>query len=72
MCLTPESLTGIVLTGKHAIVHERLAIMDPDSGKQPLVAEDGSVQILAQPHDTRRTCVNTHFLPKKTLSTPPN
>lgn len=27
--------------GKHAIAHERLAIIDPDSGSQPLVSPDG-------------------------------
>ena len=33
-----------VYTGEHAILsHERLAIVDPLSGKQPLFSEDGSV-----------------------------
>ena len=33
-----------VYTGRNAILsHERLAIVDPLSGKQPLVSEDGTV-----------------------------
>lgn len=30
-------------THKHGIAHERLAIMDPESGAQPLTSEDGNV-----------------------------
>ena len=39
--------------GKHAIAHERLAIIDPDSGSQPLVSPDGSgtnTQCSTKPH----------------------
>jgi len=35
----------IVGNGKHGIAHERLAIIDPDSGAQPLTNEDGSVML---------------------------
>ena len=31
----------------HGIAHERLAIMDPESGEQPLVSEDGNVIVAA-------------------------
>ena len=31
----------------HGIAHERLAIMDPESGSQPLVSEDGNVIVAA-------------------------
>lgn len=31
----------------HGIAHERLAIMDPESGSQPLVSRDGSVIVAA-------------------------
>lgn len=33
--------SGYKVYGKHAIAHERLAIIDPDSGSQPLVSPDG-------------------------------
>jgi asparagine synthase (glutamine-hydrolysing) len=39
----PEN--GIMLP--HGIAHERLAIMDPESGSQPLVSADGSVFVAA-------------------------
>ena len=31
----------------HGIAHERLAIMDPESGSQPLVSEDGHIIVAA-------------------------
>ena len=31
----------------HGIAHERLAIMDPESGSQPLVSEDGNIIVAA-------------------------
>jgi asparagine synthase (glutamine-hydrolysing) len=31
----------------HGIAHERLAIMDPESGEQPLVSADGNVMVAA-------------------------
>lgn len=31
----------------HGIAHERLAIMDPESGEQPLVSEDGNIIVAA-------------------------
>ena len=35
------------IPNSHGIAHERLAIMDPDSGEQPLVSEDGNVIVAA-------------------------
>ena len=35
------------ITHAHGIAHERLAIMDPESGSQPLVSPDGSVIVAA-------------------------
>jgi asparagine synthetase B (glutamine-hydrolysing) len=32
----------IQVYGSNAIAHERLAIIDPDSGSQPLVSPDGN------------------------------
>mmetsp|Transcript_1425 Transcript_1425/g.2017 ORF Transcript_1425/g.2017 Transcript_1425/m.2017 type:complete len:593 (+) Transcript_1425:100-1878(+) len=34
---------GIVLEGPHAIAHERLAIVDPESGEQPLISQDENI-----------------------------
>lgn len=42
--------SGYVLRGlknEHGIAHERLAIIDPDSGSQPLVSPDGKVTVAA-------------------------
>ena len=41
MVISADAEKGIVLP--HGIAHERLAIMDPESGSQPLVSHDGSV-----------------------------
>lgn len=41
--LTFENEEGL----KHGIAHERLAIMDPESGEQPLVSEDGNIIVAA-------------------------
>ncbi|KAG5181263.1 asparagine synthase [Tribonema minus] len=35
----------IVGNGKHGIAHERLAIIDPESGAQPLTSHDGTVML---------------------------
>lgn len=35
------------IPNSHGIAHERLAIMDPESGEQPLVSEDGNVIVAA-------------------------
>lgn len=40
-CLPPTRSLLNQVYGKHAIAHERLAIIDPDSGSQPLVSPDG-------------------------------
>jgi len=32
---------SLQVCGSHGIAHERLAIIDPDSGSQPLVSPDG-------------------------------
>ena len=37
--------SGAHVTAGHAIGHERLAIMDPDSGAQPLFSEDRSIAL---------------------------
>lgn len=42
-----ESPTSSPRSVHHAIGHERLAIMDPESGEQPLVNEDGTVIVAA-------------------------
>mmetsp|Transcript_13863 Transcript_13863/g.33856 ORF Transcript_13863/g.33856 Transcript_13863/m.33856 type:complete len:627 (+) Transcript_13863:60-1940(+) len=34
---------GIVVEEPHAIAHERLAIIDPESGEQPLMSPDGNI-----------------------------
>jgi asparagine synthase (glutamine-hydrolysing) len=34
---------GIVIDGQHAIAHERLAIVDPESGEQPLISNCGDI-----------------------------
>jgi len=41
--LTFENEEGL----NHGIAHERLAIMDPESGEQPLVSEDGNIIVAA-------------------------
>ncbi len=35
--------SGIQIIGNNAIVHERLAIVDPESGSQPLLSPEGDV-----------------------------
>ena len=35
------------LSHNHGIAHERLAIMDPESGEHPLVSADGNVVVAA-------------------------
>jgi asparagine synthase (glutamine-hydrolysing) len=35
----------IVGNGKHGIAHERLAIIDPESGAQPLTSHDGTIML---------------------------
>jgi asparagine synthase (glutamine-hydrolysing) len=34
---------GTKVMGRNAIAHERLAIVDPESGEQPLISENGSI-----------------------------
>eukprot|EP01044_Picomonas_judraskeda_P023439 COSAG03_NODE_6149_length_1106_cov_2.576763_1_plen_75_part_10 len=34
---------GTQVKGQNAIAHERLAIVDPESGEQPLLSEDGDI-----------------------------
>uniref|UniRef100_A0A7S2PCN2 asparagine synthase (glutamine-hydrolyzing) n=1 Tax=Leptocylindrus danicus TaxID=163516 RepID=A0A7S2PCN2_9STRA len=41
--IIPSGEDGRALS--HGIAHERLAIMDPESGEQPLVSEDGNVLV---------------------------
>lgn len=43
--ISADKPAGIPLA--HGIAHERLAIMDPESGEQPLVSPDGSVIVAA-------------------------
>jgi asparagine synthase (glutamine-hydrolysing) len=40
-----QVISGVAL--KHGIAHERLAIMDPESGEQPLVSPDGLLLVAA-------------------------
>ena len=39
----PDWTGTIVLEGGHAICHERLGIVDPESGAQPLISPDGRI-----------------------------
>jgi len=39
--------SGYIVEGIHGIAHERLAIMDPESGEQPLVTPDGNIILAA-------------------------
>ncbi|EWM23351.1 asparagine synthetase [Nannochloropsis gaditana] len=39
--------SGYKVYGSNAIAHERLAIIDPDSGSQPLVSPDGNIIVAA-------------------------
>jgi asparagine synthase (glutamine-hydrolysing) len=43
--ISSDAVNGIMLP--HGIAHERLAIMDPESGSQPLVSADESVIVAA-------------------------
>jgi asparagine synthase (glutamine-hydrolysing) len=43
--ISKDEDAGIPLS--HGIAHERLAIMDPESGEQPLVSADGNVYVAA-------------------------
>ena len=43
--ISAEPEQGVALP--HGIAHERLAIMDPESGSQPLVSHDGNVFVAA-------------------------
>lgn len=45
MVIKSDPAAGIPLP--HGIAHERLAIMDPESGSQPLVSRDGNVIVAA-------------------------
>lgn len=45
MVISADAEIGIPLP--HGIAHERLAIMDPESGSQPLVSHDGNVIVAA-------------------------
>jgi asparagine synthase (glutamine-hydrolysing) len=45
LVIEANSANGVDLP--HGIAHERLAIMDPESGSQPLVSADGSVIVAA-------------------------
>lgn len=42
-----EADASMNIAHAHGIAHERLAIMDPESGSQPLVSRDGSVIVAA-------------------------
>lgn len=39
--------SGYHVSGGHAIAHERLAIINPESGEQPLFSTDGSIVVAA-------------------------
>eukprot|EP00547_Thalassionema_nitzschioides_P000454 CAMPEP_0194204390 /NCGR_PEP_ID=MMETSP0156-20130528/3921_1 /TAXON_ID=33649 /ORGANISM="Thalassionema nitzschioides, Strain L26-B" /LENGTH=623 /DNA_ID=CAMNT_0038930387 /DNA_START=153 /DNA_END=2024 /DNA_ORIENTATION=- len=39
--------SGYIVEGNHGIAHERLAIMDPESGEQPLYSHDGNIILAA-------------------------
>lgn len=42
-----DSSAATPIPHSHGIAHERLAIMDPESGEQPLVSEDGNIIVAA-------------------------
>ena len=39
--------SGYIVHGNNGIAHERLAIIDPESGAQPLCSEDGDIVVAA-------------------------
>ena len=39
--------SGYIVHGNNGIAHERLAIIDPESGAQPLCSEDGNIVVAA-------------------------
>ena len=39
--------SGYVIEGNNGIAHERLAIIDPESGTQPLKSHDGNIIVAA-------------------------
>ena len=45
--------SGIYCKGNNIICHERLAIVDPDSGDQPLYSDDGVNKYTFSPHRYR-------------------
>jgi asparagine synthase (glutamine-hydrolysing) len=45
--------SGIYSNDKAIMSHERLAIVDPASGKQPLLSEDGKLVLAAEIYNQR-------------------
>jgi asparagine synthase (glutamine-hydrolysing) len=43
----PDWSGVVIVDNNNAIAHERLAIMDPESGEQPLTSKDGKVVLAA-------------------------
>lgn len=56
--------SGIFLCDKSILVHERLAIVDPASGRQPLLSEDGKIALAVNGE------IYNHREIKKGLTTP--
>ena len=45
--MSKDDAAATPIPHSHGIAHERLAIMDPESGEQPLVSEDGNIIVAA-------------------------
>ncbi len=61
--------SGIYANSKAVLAHERLAIVDPASGKQPLVSEDGKVILAANGEIYNHREIRKQFKDRYTFKT---